>query len=172
MDIGIFEPFNLDALVPLGALRAQLADGLGLGMGELQALFCLCEGLPLEVRLLEEPGRLEVGRPIRAELSEGQVRAFEDWVSSGLDRLVITGASHHAVKKAVGGSGLYKQVVAIERLGFLENCIVLKLGSPTRRFLKAMGRRLRGARVMAFRPRAILKAIPGRFGGQYFKLAR
>ena len=167
VDVGIFEPFNLDAFLPLRTLRAQLADGLDMDMDKLASLLGLCEGLPLEVKLLEEPSG-EAGRPIEAELSEGQVRAFEDWVFTGLDRLVITGASHHAVKKAVGGSGFYKQVVAIERLGFLENCVVLKLGASTKRIFRALRRRLSGANIMVFRPRAIIEALPGRFRSSGF----
>ena len=162
VDIGVFEPYNLDALVPTEALRRQLADGLDLDMEDLSPLFCLVENLPLEVKLLEEPRSAE-GGPIEAELSEGQVREIEDWVLLGLDRLVITGASHHAVKKAVGGSGLFRHLVGMERLGILENCLVLKLGAPVREFLRVLGKRLRDARICVFRPRKILKAVPGRY---------
>ena len=162
VDIGVFEPYNLDALVPLDALRCQLANGLDLDMEDLSSLFCLVENLPLEVKLLEEPLSVE-GEPVRAELSEGQVREIEEWACLGLDRLVVTGVSYHAVKKAVGGSGLFRHVVRMERLGILENCLILKLGASVRQFLRVLERRLRNAKICVFRPRKILKAVPGRY---------
>ena len=167
VDIGVFEPINLDALVPLGALRAQLADGLDVNMAVLSRLFCLSEGLPLEVRLLEEPGE-PPDEPLRAELTEEQVRAFERWVRSGLDRAVVLGASHHALKRALWSSGLYEQIIGIERLGLLENAVLIRLGSSSRKVVSALSRRLRKATVLAFRPREVMKAVPGRYSPAIF----
>lgn len=169
VDIGVFRPLNLDALVPLGALRAQLADGLGLSMAELSSLFCLSAGLPFEVELSEDPSP---PGPVEAGPSEGQVRELEEWVSSGLDRLVITGASHHAVKKAVGGSGLHKHVLAVERLGALENCVILKLGAPVGKLFGVLRRRLPWANIMVFRPGRVLDVLPGRFGRLFLTWGR
>ncbi len=162
VDIGVFEPFNLDALVPAGVLRAQLADGLDIGVEELASLFCLMEGLPLEVKLLEGPGGVE-GRPVPAMLSEAQVRALEAWVLSGLDRVVVTCASHHVVRRAIRGPGLHRLVVDIERLGLLENCVVLKLGAPASDIIRSIRRRSADARTCVFRPGRIMSRFPGRF---------
>ena|GEM_PF-747741 len=168
VDIGVFEPVNLEAFVPLAALRAQLADGRELSTRELADLFCLAENMPLEVRLLEAPGRGEneegVPEPIKAELSEGQVRAFEAWVLSGLDKIIVIGASHHALKRAVGATRLHEHVVSLGRLGLLENYAILKLGASPRKFMAALRRRLREARILAFRPRKVMESFPGRYG--------
>jgi len=163
VDIGVFEPFNVDALVGPETLRAQLADGLPLGVRELADLFCLAEGLPLEVKLLEDPSSLEAGGVVEAELSEGQVRAFERWVTSGLDRLVVLGASHHAVKRAIGGLRLHGKVVALARLGLLEHHVICKLGVPPGRLRRSLARRLKEARILVLRPLDIMEALPGRF---------
>ena len=162
IDIGVFEPMNLDALVSLKTLRAQLADGLYMDMATLSRLFCLSEGFPLEVRLLEGPGGAS-GEFLRAELSEGQVRAFERWVRSGLDRVVVLGVSHHALKRALWSSGFYEQAIEIERLGLLEHAILLKLGASSRKLVSALRRRLKKATILAFRPGEIMRAFPGRY---------
>ena len=162
VDIGVFEPMNLDAFVPLEALRAQLADGLDVKMPVLSRLFCLSEGLPLDIKLLEAPGDAP-SRPLRAELSEEQVRAFERWVRSGLDRAIVLGASHHALKRALWSSGSYEQVVGVERLGLLENAVLLKLGYSLKRLISSLKRHLRRATVLPFRPRDIMRAFPGRY---------
>ena len=161
VDIGVFRPVNVDARVGLEALRAQLADGLDISLEELARLFCLAENFPLEVRLLEAPSG---GGPVEAELSEGQVRFFEDWASSGLDRLVVIGASHHAVKRAVGGLGLHDKIVELGRLGLLEHYITLKLGVRPREVLGPLRRRLRKATILLFRPGELMRAFPGRYG--------
>ena len=166
VDVAVFEPASLEARVPLSALRAQLADGHELDMGELSELFCLAENLPLEVRLLEEPSAaLEEGRPVLAELSEGQVRQVEGWVSCGLDRVLVIGASHHALKRAVSSLKLYEHVASLGRLGLLENYLLLKLGAPTRRIVKKLRKRLREALVLVFRPLRIAREFPGRYVG-------
>ena len=163
VDIGVVEPHELTALVRPEVLRAQLADGQDVDVPALASLFCLADGFPLEVKLLEDPSAVEPGEPVDAELSEGQVRLFERWVRLGLDRLIVFGASHHAVKRAIGALGLHDRMVAIERLGLLENAVVLKLGTSPRKMTSALRRRLRNARVWAFRPWRIMRAFPGRY---------
>ena len=163
VDIGVFEPMNLDAFVPLKAFRAQLADGLEVEMALMSRFFCLSEGFPLEVRLIEEPGEAP-SEPVRAELSEGQVKAFERWVRSGLDRVVVLGASHHALKRALWASGSYDKAIGIERLGLLENAVLVKLGFSPGRMASALRRRLKKATILVFRPREIMRAFPGRYG--------
>ena len=163
VDIGVFEPMNLDALVSLESLRAQLADGLSVEMAFLSRLFCLSEGFPLEVRLLEEPSASS-GKPVRAELSERQVKTFERWVRSSLDRVIVIGASHHALKRALWSSGFYERIIGIERIGLLENAVLLRLGFPPRELVSALRKRLRKATILAFRPREIMRAFPGRYG--------
>ncbi|HEW89803.1 MAG TPA: DUF2110 family protein [Candidatus Bathyarchaeota archaeon] len=162
VDVGVLRPVNVDALVGLSRLRAQLADGMGVELQEISSLFCLIENLPLEVKILEEPTG---PGPLSAELSEGQVRLFEEWVASGLDRIIVAGASHHVVKRAISATGLYDKVVDFYRLGLLEHCITLKLGVKLGEAIRALRRRLRKAVVCAFRPLEIVKAFPGRYGG-------
>lgn len=160
LDIGAFRPVNLDAFLSLDVLRSQLADGLELSLEELSRLFCLLPNLPLEVKLVEDPSP---PGPIGVEFSEAQVRCLEEWVSSGLDRLVVVGASYHVVKRAISSSGLYDKVVEFYRLGLLEHCIILKLGVSPRMAIRMLRRRLKGAKICMFRPLDVLKAIPGRY---------
>lgn len=152
LDIGVFEPTIVDAVVPLSVLQAQLCDGRKLASGRLSELFGFCNGLPLHVRVSDvdrEKGRLE------AALTEEQLARYRSWVGSLLDRLVVIGAFQGEARSAVEKAGFQRDVIDVEELGLLEQAAVCKLGTDAAGLIPRFGRCLPHALFSVFSPRRI-----------------
>lgn len=161
VDIGVFSPRVCDAVVPLKSLRARLADGKGFSFRQVAELFCLCDNLPVRVKVV---GGLEAGeRCVEAELSEFQVCQVGRWVRSGLDRLLVLGALFSDVERAVYASGHARDVVGVGSLGLLEHVVVCKLGTFAVGLVSGFGRFLSGAVLLPFCPRKIEEFVDREF---------
>jgi len=158
VDIGVFAPKVVYADIPLQSLQAQLADGKKLPLQRLTELFCLFNYVPLHVKIVGTDWHGE-NDAFLAELSERQLAVFTDWLHSSLDRLVILGAQHSDVERAVEASRHFRDVVNIESLGWLEHAIVCKLGTDAVGLIPAIGRILRTATLAPFSPRKIRQIV-------------
>jgi len=158
VDVGVFAPKVVCAKVPLHCLQFQLADGKGLSLQRLTELFCLLDYVPLHVKIVDT--ELDVkNESFLSELSERQLALFTDWLRSSLDRLLILGAPHNNVERAVEASGHFRDVIRIESLGWLEHALVCKLGTDAVGLIPAIGRFLRTATLAPFSPRKIRTII-------------
>jgi len=158
VDVGVFAPKVIYAKIPLQSLQAQLADGKKLPLQRLTELFCLLDYVPLHVKIVDTDWHGE-NEAFLAELSERQLAVFTDWLRSSLDRLVILGAQHSDVERAVEASRHFRDVVRIESLGWLEHAIVCKLGTDAVGLIPAIGRILRTATLAPFSPRKIRQIV-------------
>jgi len=158
VDVGVFAPRVVYAEIPLQSLQAQLADGKKLPLQRLTELFCLLNYVPLHVKIVNIDWHGE-NESFSAELSERQLALFTDWLSSSLDRLVISGAQHSNVEYAVEASRHFRDVVKIESLGWLEHAVVCKLGTDAVGLIPAIGRFLRTATLAPFSPRKIRQIV-------------
>jgi len=158
VDVGVFVPGVIYAEIPLQRLQAQLADGKKLLLQRLTELFCLLDYVPLHVKVVDK--ELDVDESaFLAELSERQLALFTEWLLSLLDRLLILGAQHSDVKRAVEASRHFRDVVRIESLGWLEHAVVCKLGTDAVGLIPAIGRFLRTATLAPFSPRKIRQIV-------------
>jgi len=157
VDIGVFEPENYCAVVSLWRLQAQLSDGMNLEFQRLAELFCLCDYMPVEVKILEglnhERGFWE------AELSEAQLSSFSGWLDSNLDRLIVLGASRSEVEGAVERARHLRDVIRIETLGPFEHMIACKLGTEAVGLIPRLGPYLRIANLVPFSARRIKQLV-------------
>jgi hypothetical protein len=153
VDIGVFSPTIIDALIPLQRLQSQLGDGRKMALEKLVKLFGLCENLPLNIKIFnidKEKGKIE------AELSEKQLKQYKEWTMSLLDRLLILGTSRDEVELALKRARLYRDVTSIEPIGILEHAVVCKLGTDAAGLIPILGRNLGIATFSIFSPRRIL----------------
>jgi len=157
VDIGVFSPETYDAVLPLERLQAQLADGKKLPLQRLVELFCLCDNLPLKVKVTQDVGVQETW--IEAELSEAQLSQITSWIRSSFDRLVVLGAFFSDVEGAVKMSKHFRDVIRIESLGMLEQVILCKLGTDAVGLISKLGRFLPDAVLVPFSPRKIRQLI-------------
>lgn len=157
VDVGVFEPTNYCAVVPLWRLQAQLSDGMSLQFQRLAELFGLCDYMPVEVKILEGLNR-EKGF-WEAELSELQLSRFSGWLDSNLDRLIVLGASRSEVEVAVERARHFRDVIRIEALGPFEHAIVCKLGTEAVGLIPRLGPYLRIANLVPFSARRIKQLV-------------
>ena len=158
VDIGVFSPHTCDAYIPVQRLRGQLADGKRLSFQQLAELFCFCDNMPVEVKVVG--GMDAEGRRVEAMFSEGQLARFSGWVRSSLDRLIVLGVPLGKVEHAVRMSGHARDVVRVQSLGFLEHAVLCKLGTDARGLLPKLGSLLSDAVLEPFSPRKI-RAVVG-----------
>lgn len=157
VDIGVFYPKICDATVSLQRLQAQLADGKKLLMKKLIELYCLYDNTPLKVKLASN---VDAKRgKIEAELSEAQLFQFTHWISVFLDRLIVLGAQFSDIEHAIRVSKHARDMVKIERLGFLEHTVLCKLGTDAVGLVPRLGRFLPTATLIPFCPRNIEKLV-------------
>lgn len=158
VDVGVFSPKPVYALVPLRRLQGQLVDGRKFALERIVGLFGLADGFPLEVRVVKAGADM-----FEAELTEKQLELYSRWIDSRVDRLVVLGALGERVREAVRRARLKRDVLGVESLDFLEHVVVCNLGTDARGLVPKLGRRLLKARFARFSPRQVLELMGGRW---------
>lgn len=157
IDVGVFQPKNVHATIPLLRLQAQLVDGRKIALGKIAELFGFCKDLPLSVKVScmnKEKSR------IQAELSTGQIERYQVWRESLLDRLLVLGSSFHEINMTLAHARLDRDVIDVEPLGLMEHALTCKLGTDAAGVIPKIGRILKNAKFSVFNPRRILKVLP------------
>jgi hypothetical protein len=157
IDIGVFQPETVNAIVPLRHLQSTLADGRKLALKKIVELFGLCEDLPLNLKIVEVK---TADKQVDAELAMEQLERFTRWRESMLDRLIVLGSPLLEVKKTLGYTGLSRDIISIDSLGMFEHALTCKLGTDATGLIPQIGRSLRNARFAVFNPRKIWGFLP------------
>jgi hypothetical protein len=158
VDVGVFEPKIVHAIIPLQRLQAQLVDGSKIALGKIAELFGFCKDLPISVkitRLNEEESLTE------AELSSRQIRKYAVWRESLLDRLVVLGLPLHEIKMTLEHAKLDRDVIDVEPLGLLEHALTCKLGTDAAGLIPKIGRNLKNAKFAVFNPKRLRQFLEG-----------
>ena len=151
VDLGIFEPKVVHAKIPLRHLQTELVDGRKIAMRKIVELFGLSDGLPLNVKisnLYEEENRID------AELSSRQIRKYEVWRDSLLDRLLIIGSPLYEINATIEHENLDRDVLEVEPLGMFEHALTCKLGTNAAGLIPKIGRKLK-ASFNVFNPKTL-----------------
>ena len=154
VDVGIFQPKNVDATIPLRRLQTQLIDGREIALKRIAELFGLSEGLPVGVKVLDVN---EAENRIGAELSGRQVKKYAVWRESLLDRLLVLGASLYEINFALKHAKLESDVIEVEPLGLLEHALTCKLGTDAAGLIPKIGRKLKNATFSVFNAKTAMK---------------
>lgn len=149
IDIGIDSTPRIDGFLPLYTLRKQLANDAKVGLRELIQAYGFLDHLVLEIEI-ESVDKLS--RKVQIALSKGQVDLFKDWSRLKLERLLISGVSRHHLKKLIIQRGHFRDIVAIERLGLLEEMVICKQDTNAKGLLAAIGSFLPDIRIELFLP--------------------
>ena len=156
IDIGVFQPNAINASVALGHLQAKFADGKKMPLKRIVELWGLSDYLPLDIKVLEVKAE---ENEIVAELQASQIKKFELWKDSLLDRLIVIGASKQEIDAAINQEGLGRDVIELESLGLFEHALVCKLGTVAAGLIRRIGRRLRKANFTVFNPKKALEVL-------------
>lgn len=137
-------------------LTANLVDGKDLPLPSLVDLFCLREGVPLEVSITAVD---EHGRRIYCELTSLQLSLFKGWISDFLDRIIVVGATRRQVKNVLAETENLRRVIEIGRLGFLSHVIPCKLGYDANSIRDSLEKLLPQASICLFSTQKITACI-------------
>ena len=146
VDLGVFEPVRKDALYPLHRMRAQLADGAGKPCREILDENALVDYFPLRVVVSEIDGE-----KLGVELADETRDMLLSWRRLPFDRVIAVGVEKQQVENAVKSEGLQYDVIKIEGLSLLVQCLVCKVGTDAPGIIAKIGGRLRGAGLASYR---------------------
>jgi hypothetical protein len=152
VDVGVFQPKNVPAILSLSHLQAALVGGRKLALKKITELFGFFQGLPVNLKikdLNEEESRID------AELTSKQVKKYVVWRESMLDRLLILGVAFHEVEATIEHAKLDRDVIEVEHLGLLEHALTCKLGTDAVGLIPKIGRDLEKARFAVFNPKTL-----------------
>jgi len=155
LDIGVVEPVPVHAVIPLKHLQTNLAGGTKLLLNQLGEMWGFSDNLPMQIKVLN----VNAGEnQVEAQLQDSQLKMFERWRDSLLDRLLVVGASRAEVDEAILQGGIDRDVIEVEDLGTFEHALVCKLGTDAAGLIGAIGRMLRKAKFTVFNPKRIPRA--------------
>ncbi len=146
VDLGVFEPSRKDALYPLHRMRAQLADGEAKACREVLDENAIQDYVPLKVIVSDIDGE-----KMSVELADGTREVLLSWRQFPFDRVLAIGASRELVERAVRSAGLQNDVVRIESLSLLVQCVLCKIGTDAPGVIARIGGRLGGTRLAAYK---------------------
>ncbi len=148
VDVGIFEPKTIPAIIPVANLRAQLVSSKGLDLKKIAEIYSLVERLPISVKPISFV--TEESEGLQAELTLEQVEKLHAWQQSLLDRLIIMGASKEKIDEVIERTRLNRDIISIETLGMFEHALTCKLGTYAAGLVGIMGRYLRNSVFVVF----------------------
>ena len=146
VDLGILEPSRKDALYPLHRMRAQLADGASKSSREILQDQGLADYFPVEVVVTDLQGE-----NVTVELSDKTRDQLLKWNKLLFDRVIAVGIDRDYAEKIVRSANLGLDVIKIETLSLLVQCLVCKLDTDAPGVIAKIGNRLRGVSLTAFR---------------------
>ncbi len=146
VDLGIVKPVRKDALYPLHRMRAQLAEGRTKSAREILFENALADYFPIDVVVTEI-----AGDKITVELADRTRDQLQQWKRLIFDRVVAIGIDSDYAEKIVKTSNLGYDIIKIETLSLLVQCLVCKFDTDAPGIVAKLGHRLRGIGLAAFR---------------------
>lgn len=145
VDLGILKPVRKDALYPLHRMRAQLSDGNPRSSRDILKDNALADYFPVTVLVTEVQGE-----NVTVELADRTRDLLQEWKGLVFDRVIAVGVDRDYVEKTIEKAGLRFDVIKIETLSLLVQCLVCKLDTEAPGVIARIGNRLRGVGLTAF----------------------
>ena len=157
VDVGVFEPKIVRAVIPLSYLQAQFADGQNVSLKKIAEICGFQVNLPLSTKIIALPNENDDKMP--AELSTEQLEKILSWQHSLLDRLIVLNAPISQIEAVLERTRLSRDVIGIERLGLFEHALICKFGTDAAGLIPRIGGYLRHSAFVVFNPRESLGLI-------------
>src|SRR5207302_2860258 len=119
IDLGILEPARKDALYPLHRMRAQLSDGASESSREILAENGLADYFAVDVIVTELQGE-----NMTVELADRTRDQLMWWRKLLFDRVIVAGIDRGYAEKIVQSENLGLDIIKIETLSLLVQCLV------------------------------------------------
>jgi len=153
VDIGVEVPDQVNVIVRLSSLRAQLTEGKPIPVKEIQNAYCLFPGSKIDVRITsishDEPN-------LTGWLADSQIDLFSDWIRSGLERVAIFNCTREQLESAIHETRLERDIVSVESPTLTNHLVACKLGTDGAGLIPKLGGLLRKSEIKLFIPKRIL----------------
>jgi hypothetical protein len=151
VDIGITEPKLMDALVPLHQIRDQFSMPNS-PLRKISKSLVLVENLPVKVSIVKVD---MMNQKIEAEFTDSTINRFIKWSKDDHERLLVFGANHSMLERALLKSSHSGDIYSIEQLGPFEYSLRCKRTTRASGILAAIGPHLRGVPMHLFIPEEV-----------------
>jgi hypothetical protein len=151
VNIGITNPSQMDALIPLHKLREQTSLKKGSLRGIAKQLV-LVDNLPADVEILSVD---LTGQKIESCLHSNTITRIESWTKDDHERLIVLGSTEEMIEGVLRKSGHREDIYRIEKIGPFEYSLRCKRSTRASGILAAIGPRLRGVPMHLFIPKEV-----------------
>lgn len=155
VDCAIWNP-KVDILVNLNVLRTQLCKGKKKSAREIIKAYDFIDLFPVEVEVIEKDSEKH---NLQGKLSADYLNLYKKILNERLDGVFVSGATKNQFKKVLIKSGHLRDIVSIERFGFLENIVILTENTDAPGIIAHIGKYLRNCKMSALRHERIQKLI-------------
>jgi hypothetical protein len=152
VDCAIQNP-KIDVLIPLHALRKQLCNGMLKSLSEIVKAYDFIDLFPVNVKIesIDEDQKKVLGL-----LDNSTLNLFQKFNKENIEGVFISGQSKGQIKKALVKTGHLRDIISIERFGFLENIVILREGTQSPGIISDIGKFLKNSKFSAIKPNRIM----------------
>jgi len=155
VDCGILNP-KLDVLINLHVLREQFSDGKEKSLKEIINAFDFIDNFPVYIEITHIDREK---KQIQGKIDHKTLNFYRKILNENIEAVFVSGETKGQVKKALIRKGHLRDIVAIDRYGFLENIIIFKDNTSAPGIIADIGKNLRNCKLSAIRPINIKKLI-------------
>jgi hypothetical protein len=151
VDCAILNP-KTDVLLTIRDLRSQLCSGKKKSVKEIIKIFDFIDHFPVKIKISKinkEKNELE------GILDNSILEFYLKFINDNLEGVFVNGATKNQVKKAIKNSGHLQDIISVERLGFLEQILILKINTTAPGIISEIGKYLTHCQLSAIRPERI-----------------
>jgi hypothetical protein len=147
VDCAILNP-KVDVLLTLRELRNQLCAGKKKSVKEIIKTYDFIENFPVITKILKIN---KEKKEVEGVLDKGTLNLYHKIINENLEAVFVSGATKNQFKKAIFTSGHIKDIISIERFGFLEQLVLLKEGTQAPGIIAEIGKYLENCKLGAIR---------------------
>ena len=151
VDCAILNP-KTDVLIPLHSLRKQLCKGYHKSLSEIINAYDFIDKFPVYIKI-ETVDREE--RKISGNLAQDTLNLYQKCIRENIEGVFISGQTKGQVKKALVRTGHLRDILSIERFGFLEHIVLFRENTQSPGIISDIGSKLKKSKFSAIRPNRI-----------------
>ena len=151
VDCAIANP-KIDVLLNLFDLRTQLCNEKNVSLPEIIKHYDFINRFPVYVKIVTVSKEKQ---QIQGMLDKKTLDFYEKLISENLEAVFLSGETKGQFKKALVKTGHYRDIVSIERFGFLENIVILRESTTAPGIIADIGKHLKNCKLNAIRPERI-----------------
>jgi len=155
VDCAILNP-KTDVLINLHTFREQLSNGKNKSLNEIINSYDFINNFPLYVKIILIDREK---KQLQGKIDNRTLAFYKKILNENLEAVFTSGETKGQVKKALIKKGHLRDIVSIERFGFLENIIVLKDNTSAPGIIAEIGNDLKNCKLSAIRPSRIKKLL-------------